>query len=302
MLAHTRIAPEGYPAVRTQAVRELAETDLQQAIGLLSNDPLHGVHLRSMLEDNGLSHPTNRGRFYGYFEDEQLVGLALLGHAIMIYARPEVEPESLAFFAKKAMETNVTGNVIYGPFHQVEAFWSHLEKWGRESRMVRDLRWYVCRKPHLAVESLQLRRASLDELEPIIEAQAKMFEEETGTDPRTADPEGFRRRVAERIERNRTWVKIENNEVIFKAELQSVSPEVVYLEGVWTREDQRTKGIAKSCLTELAHRLLRQHKMLCLAVEPEEEFAIKLYEQVGFVHTEQFQARYLKPQPPKGAC
>jgi predicted GNAT family acetyltransferase len=161
--------------------------------------------------------------------------------------------------------------------------------------MVRDLAWFVCQKPRLAVKSLQLRRANQEELEPIADAQAEMFKEATGTDPREADPDGFMRRVAERIERNRTWIKIENNEVIFKTELQSVTPEVVYIEGVWTREDQREQGLAKQCLTELAHRLLKQHKLLCLAVEPEEEAAIKLYEQVGFACAESYQARYLMP-------
>ena len=297
MLAHNLFAYKSHQAIRAQTVRELMEADLKPALGLLSENMLRSIHLRSMLADNGLSHPSNRGHFYGYFEDKQLVGLALLGHAIMIYARPEAEAQALALFAQKVMETNVSGNVIYGPFQQVETFWSHLEKLGRETKMVRNLRWYVCQKPLLPVASLQMRRANLEELEPIAEAHAKMLMEETGTDPRTVDSEGFRRRVAERIGRHRTWIKLENNEVIFKAELQSVSPEVVYLEGVWTHEPQRDKGIAKACLTELVHRLLKQHQLLCLAVEPEEEIAIKLYEQVGFVHAEQYHARYLKPLP-----
>jgi uncharacterized protein len=295
MLAHDLFACERYKPLKAQTVRELLEADLRRALELLGEDPLHGVHLRSMLEDNGLVHPSNRGRFHGYFEDGQLVGIALLGHTIMIYARPEAEHEALAFFAQKANEVKAPGNVIFGPRQQVEIFWSYLADKGRVTKMVRDFGWYVCQKPRLAVESLQLRRANQDELAPIATAQAKMLEEATGTNPNDTDPEGFVQRVAERINRNRTWIRLENNEVIFKTELQSVTPEVVYIEGVWTREDQREQGVAKQCLTELAHRLLRQHKTLCLAVEPKEEAAIKLYEQVGFVCAEYYQARYLMP-------
>ena len=39
-------------------------------------------------------------------------------------------------------------------------------------------------------------------------------------------------------------------------------------------------------MTELVHRLLRQHKAVCLLVEPEEKAAIKVYEHAGFVYGE----------------
>ena len=295
MLANHLFAFEGYHAVRTQTARELLAADVPPALSLLAERPLRSVHLRSMLMDNGLSHPSNRGRFYGYFENNQLVAVALLGHAIMIYARPESEDAALQYFAQQMVEHNVTGNVVFGPKAQVEAFGAHLAKLGRATKMVRDLKWYVCTKASQSLTSLQLQRANLEELEPVAQAQAEMFQEATGTDPKAADPEGFVRRVAERIERNRTWIKLESGEVIFKTELQSVTPEAVYIEGVWTREDQRSQGVAKSCFNELVHRLLKKHQMLCLAVEPEEEAAMKLYEQVGFKYAESYQARYLMP-------
>ncbi len=295
MLANHLFAFEGYHAVRTQTARELLAADVLPALSLLAENPLRSVHLRSMLADNGLSHPSNRGHFYGYFENNQLIAVALLGHAIMIYARPESEAAALQYFAQQVIENDVTGNVIFGPKAQVEAFGAHLAELGRATKTVRDMKWYVCTKANQPLASLQVQRANSEDLAPIAQAQAEMLIEATGTDPRVADPEGFARRVAERIERNRTWIKLESGEVVFKTELQSVTPEAVYIEGVWTREDQRSQGVAKSCLNELIHRLLKQHLMLCLAVEPEEDAAIKLYEQIGFKYAECYQARYLKP-------
>ncbi len=295
MYAHHLFAFEGYQAVRSQAARALLDTDLSAALSLLAENPLRSVHLRGLLLDNGLSHPSNRGRFYGYFENHQLVAVALLGHATMIYARPDAEAEALRYFAQQMVEQNVTCNVVFGPKAQVEAFGAYLAELGRGTKMVRDFHWYVCTKAKQSLTSLQLRRANQEELAPVAQAQAEMFQEATGTDPRVADPEGFVRRVAERIERNRTWIKLESGEVVFKTELQSVTPETVYLEGVWTREERRAQGVAKSCLNELMHRLLKQHSSLCLAVEPEEDAALKLYEQLGFQSKERYQARYLKP-------
>jgi hypothetical protein len=295
MFANHLFAFEDYPVVCSQESRELLEADLPSVWQLLAENPLRSVHLRGLLLDNGLSQTSNRGNFYGYFENNQLVAVALLGHATMIYARPAAEAEALRYFAQQMVEQRVTCNVVFGPKAQVEAFGAYLAELGRGTKMVRDLHWYVCNKATQPLTSLQLRRANQEEITPVAQAQAEMFQEATGTDPRVADPEGFIRRVAERIARNRTWIKLESGEVVFKTELQSVTPEVVYLEGVWTREDRRSQGVATSCLNELMHRLLKQHSSLCLAVEPEEEAAMKLYEQLGFQSTERYQARYLKP-------
>lgn len=293
MLAHNLLTLESY-APPAQTGRELQDTDIPAALALLAERPLQGVHLRSLLLDNGLAHAANRGRFFGYFADGVLVGVALLGHATMLYVRPAVEAAALAFFAQRMLAENISSNVIFGPRAQVESFGDLLAAGGRQTKMVRDFSWYVCRQPRLSPHSLQLQRAKLTELEPVAAAQADMFREQTGNDPRATDPTGFQRRVAERIERQRTWIKLTEGEVVFKTELQSVAPEAVYLEGVWTRADQRAQGIAKQCLTELTHRLLRQHQAVCLAAEIAEESACRLYEQVGFVATETYQSRYLQ--------
>ena len=295
MYANHLFAFEGYQSVHSQTARALLDADLDVALNLLAENPMRSVHLRGLLLDNGLWHASNRGSFYGYFENNQLVAVALLGHATIMYARPDSEAEALRYFAQQMVEQNVTCNVVFGPKAQVEAFGAYLAELGRGTKMVRDMHWYVCTKTTQSLTSLQLRRANQEELEPVAQAQAEMFQEATGTDPRVADPEGFIRRVAERIDRNRTWIKMESGEVVFKTELQSVTPEAVYLEGVWTREDHRVQGVAKSCLNELMHRLLKQHSLLCLAAEPKEEAAMKLYEQLGFQSTERYQARYLKP-------
>jgi len=276
---------------RHREVRELSEIDRAQVLELLSEDPLRGVILRGMIEDHGISHSAHRGRFFGYYEDNRLAGLALLGHHILIYA----EDVALPFFAQTAVEIQAKGHMILGPQPQVEAFWQLLSQYGRETKLVSQQLWYVCRQPQASLQQMQLQRANLAELDVVADAHAEMACESSGTDPRVSDPAGFRHRVAERIERKRVWVKIQDGKVVFKADLVSITAEAVYLEGVWTHPDYRGRGIAKSCMTELVHRLRREHQTVCLLVEPEEKAAIKVYEHVGFVHCEDYQARFLKP-------
>ncbi len=273
-------------------VRELDELDYRQALALLAEHPLEGVHLESLINDHGLTSPALRGRFFGYFEQDRLTGIALIGHQIMFCAPDAAIPQ----LARTAATSGLRNAVIFGPRQQVEMFWQHYAAQGRKLKMQRDFYWYVCEAPAHPIRQFQLVLATPEHLEAVLEAQATTFIEATGTDPRQTDPEGFRRRTLERIERGRTWIKLEDNTIVFKAELQSVTPDVIYLEGIWTNPNYRQRGIARECVVELTHRRLRKQQVLCLAVEPEETIAMQIYQHAGFRHQADYQARYPLPQ------
>ena len=91
-------------------VRELDELDYRQALALLTEYPRQGVHLESLITDHGLTSPALRGRFYGYFEHDKLVGIALIGHQIMFCAPDEAIPA----LAHTATTAGVSTSVIFG--------------------------------------------------------------------------------------------------------------------------------------------------------------------------------------------
>src|ERR1041384_5448361 len=91
-------------AVARRVVRELAEADRAPVLELLTTDPLQGVPLRSRIEDYGIRSPKHRGLLFGFFEDDRLAGVALLGHAILLFTRPESEEAALRCFARAAAE------------------------------------------------------------------------------------------------------------------------------------------------------------------------------------------------------
>jgi ribosomal protein S18 acetylase RimI-like enzyme len=277
-------------AERRREVRELCEADCPIVTRLLAEDTLRGVHLLGMIEEHGINHPAHRGRFYGYFEDDCLRNVALLGHHILIYSEVGLE-----YLAAKAYEIAASGSLILGPTRQVEEFWSHLSAYGRQTRMLRPQYWMVCRETYLPMQKLQVQVASLDNLEEIVETQAELVRAQSGIDPRSRDAAGFHRRVRERIQRHRTFVKMQDGKVVFKAELVSETEDVAYLESIWTHPDYRGKGIATSCLNELMRRFLNGGKTIAILVEPEEETALCIYERIGFIYEEDYQARFLKP-------
>ena len=279
------------PEVEKREVRELHEEDRDEVMSLLHRDPVQSVILRGLILDHGLCAPELRGSFYGYYENNQLVGVALIGHQIVVFG----VDEALPYFAHKAVEVKARGYLMLGPQAQIEALWNHLAQQGRATRRVSAQRLYVCQKPRQTPDRLQLLRANFAELDVIVDAQAEMALEESGLDPRLSDLAGFRHRIAERIERKRVWVKIEEGKVIFKADLFSDTPETVYLEGIWVHPEYRQRGIAKSCMEELVQRLLKDHQAVCLIANEEETAAHRVYEHAGFTQVAAYEARFLAP-------
>jgi len=74
---------------------------------------------------------------------------------------------------------------------------------------------------------------------------AAIAESESGVNPLQSDPVGFRNRCARRIEQERVWVVVRDGRLVFKADVQSESDQVAYLEGIYVApEDSRAMGLA----------------------------------------------------------
>src|SRR5205823_10612756 len=71
-----------------------------EAIAFLAARPVHTVFLSTLIRDNGLVSPLNRGTFYGCRAARgRLTGLALIGHATIIETADDA---ALALFAQLA--------------------------------------------------------------------------------------------------------------------------------------------------------------------------------------------------------
>jgi len=127
-----------------------------------------------------------------------------------------------------------------------------------------------------------LRLATLDDLDLVAPAQAEMAFLESGVNPLESDPQGFRQRCAHRISQGRTWVLIENGQLIFKAEIQGETSEMSYLEGIYVAPESRGYGYGRRCLTQLCDILLTRAGAICLLVDERNEAAHKFYQKLGF--------------------
>jgi predicted GNAT family acetyltransferase len=128
----------------------------------------------------------------------------------------------------------------------------------------------------------QLRRAVSDELQELMAVHAQLALAESGVDPLEVDPQGFKQRCARRIQQGRTWVHSDGERLIFKADVISVTPQTIYLEGVYVAPEDRLNGYGVRCLSALSRQLLTQTKSICVLLNEQNQAAQALYRKAGY--------------------
>jgi predicted GNAT family acetyltransferase len=270
----------------------LAADDRDEVLTFLSERPIHTVAMAGFIRDNGVISEYNRGTFYGCRDlGGQLEGVALIGHAILIEARSERAIRALAELAKGVNGTHM----IMAEEKSVATFLKYYieasQEFARESQQVLlELQW-----PLQNLEEVEgLRLGTLSDLDLVVPVHAAMSFDESGVDPMTTDAVGFANRCARRLQRNRTYVLVENNELLFKADVIAETPEATYLEGVWASPKISGNGCARRCLTQLAKILLGRTKSICLLSNIENEKAQAFYLKSGFTRRGIYDSIFVK--------
>jgi hypothetical protein len=264
----------------TVTVFELTEEDRNEVIAFLAERPTHTVCMTGFIRDNGLVSPLNRGTFYGCRNSEdRLEGVALIGHATLVEARTSRAMREFGLVA----QTHKRTHMIMGEVDAVEEFWNYYADEGQEMRRAcRELLFELRHAMEVPEDAQQMRTATLEDLDKILPVQAAMAEFESGVSPLDVDPDGFRARCARRIELGRVWILEENGELLFKADIQADTPDVIYLEGIWVAPAERGKGIGRKCLRQLCRNLLTRSKSVCLLVNEESQRAHTFYRMCNF--------------------
>lgn len=279
VMAGGQFLPEAGLPLTTQ---ELAEAEREEVLAFLAERPVHTVCMAGLIRDNGLESPHNRGTFYGCRNSEgRLEGVALVGHHTLCEARTRRARRELALAAQVSTRTHL----IMGLAEEVEEFWSHYADEGQQMRRAcRELLFELTRAVECGAEVGDLRVAVAADLDAIVPVHAGLCEAESGVNPLDTDPEGFRARCLRRIEQGRTYVLMsEDGRLLFKADVQSHTPEVIYLEGVYVHPSERGTGLGRRCLTQLTRSLLlHSTRKICLLANEENPAAHTFYRMCGF--------------------
>jgi len=282
---------DAFPRDEPCLITELNPADESEVFEFLAARTIHTVFMASMIRDNGLVSPRNRGSFYACRDRYgRLEGVGLLGHATVIEARSE---NSLAQFARMARNC-LNAHLIRGEQETTQSFWRLYANSGQKARLIsRELLFELKLASTIEGES-DLRAATLNDLDKVMAVNASIAVHEAGVNPQQNDPGGFRSRTARRIEQGRVWVWTQDDRLIFKADVVAVTPQVTYLEGVHIHAEERRKGYGLRCLAHLSIMLLERSESICLTVNEKNKTALKFYEKAGYQFHSNYETIYLR--------
>ena len=271
-------------------VTEASPGSEERILAALSPDSLTNVILAGFIRDNGLINPLNRGRFYTCRDEKNSVeGVALIGHTILFEAFSERAIQAFAAFARRESSPHL----LMGEHTAVERFWSYYSSDDESPRLVCPIVFLQRREPfQKQIEVADLRPATREDLEQVVQAQAAMVLEISGVDPLKKDPAGFRERYLRRIEKKRVWVVIENGRLIFKTDIIADTPQATYIEGIYVSPEERGKGIGRRYVTALGRILLKSRNAIYLFVEDQNTRTKSFYLNLGFTAAGQYDLLY----------
>jgi uncharacterized protein len=266
-------------------VDRMTDADAPEVLSFLSLRPVHTVVMKSFITDNGLESDLNRGDFFGYRNAcGVLEGVALIGHSTLVEARTDDAMHSLAIVARRSA-TPI--HLIMSDGIAAESFWKYYSGNSSQPRLICDEELFEMSFPFLVKECpWEVRYATLEDLEPVAEAQSQVALLESGVDPIVRDREGFLRRVARRIEQNRVFVVVENGRLLFKVDVVAQTDDVAYLEGVYVDAGHRGLGMGSGCLAEVGLRLLNEVENVCLLSNVKFASAHRSFLKAGFRNTD----------------
>ena len=251
-----------------------------EALAFLAERPAHTFGMAGWIRENGILSPHNRGTFFASRNEMgQLDGIAMIGHNTMFEARSD---GALKGFAKIALSCPNVFRVL-GEWDKVERFTEFLTNHGRTVRLECREHLFEKRWPVEILDPVPgLRLATPSDLDLIAPVHAQMAFEDSGVNPLEVDPVGFRQRCARRIHKGKTWVWLQDGRLVFKADLVSDTPEVIYLEGIWVNPADRGKGYGQRCLSQLVREFLNRAPSVILLVNKDFERALNFYQKAGF--------------------
>ena len=251
-----------------------------EALAFLSERPVDNVIMSGFIRDNGVVSPQNRGRFFGCWNGAgALEGVALLGRGVSFDSRSDAATELFASLARKFPAPHL----LMGESNRVQSFWGYYAPGGARPRKLRDVTILEQRGPSADCEEVRgLRLARPEEADEVAALHAELVREETGIDPLLTEPGDFRLRCLRRIERLRTWVWSEGGQIVYKADVVALTPEVAYVEGVYVSLDERGKGHGRRCLSQMGRELLKRVGSVCLFADEENSRARDFYLSVGY--------------------
>jgi len=268
--------------LRTASVRVLDNRDLSAARRLLATNPVENVFPASRVEVAGLDSLRLGAEVWGYPASGPLESLCYSG-ANLVPVQPD--RHAVRAFAEHARRRGRRCSSLLGTAHAVEPLWAELAPaWGPPRSVRRRQPLLLLDSPPALAGDPLVRRVRPDEVDVLLPAAIAMFTEEVGVSPLSNDGGAlYRTRVQQLVQAGRAFARIENGEVVFKAEVGETTAAACQIHGVWVHPAVRGRGLGTAGMAAVAAEALRSiAPLVSLYVNDFNAAARASYAKVGF--------------------
>lgn len=227
------------------SVRPITVRDASALASLLAADPVAHCFVASRVRIAGADPWRLGGDLLGYFDDAGLQSAVFLGANLVPVA---TSAASRAAFADRLRPRGRRCSSLVGPAEEVLDLWRLLEPaWG-PAREVRTRQPLMLLDSEPVVRADPLVRASVPaDLDLLVPACVAMFTGEVGVSPTVGGAAyAYRARISEIVDDRRSFSRIDDGVVVFKAEVGAVSADVCQVQGVWVDPSRRGQRLSES--------------------------------------------------------
>ncbi|MFH0242131.1 GNAT family N-acetyltransferase [Streptomyces sp. HK10] len=267
----------------TTTTRVVEPHELDDALTVLDREPVNNAFVAARVRVSGLDPWRLGGEMWGWYHRGRLESLCYAGANLVPVCAGR---EAVRAFADRARRQGRRCSSVVGPAGPTAALWARLEPhWGpaREVRRHQPL-MVADRMPAGIRPDPYVRRVRKDEMDVLMPACVAMFTEEVGVSPLAGDGGLiYQARVAELVGAGRSFARIEDGRVVFKAEIGAVTPRACQIQGVWVAPEHRGRGLSVAGMAAvLRYALTEVSPVVSLYVNDYNTAARAAYRRVGF--------------------
>ncbi|MGQ0632940.1 MAG: GNAT family N-acetyltransferase [Sporichthyaceae bacterium] len=273
----------------TATMRVLSAEDLPAAMRVLARDPVANVYVASRLLTAGLGTVQGGIEVWGYDLHGDAPALCYVGANVVPV---QAHPAAVDAFAERAARLSRRCSSIVGDAAAVTRLWEQLAPvWGpaREVRASQPV-MATCVDAVGVAPDPAVRLVRPHELDALVPACIAMFTEEVGVSPLGGDGGLlYRARVRELIDSGRSFARIENGRVLFKAEIGAATAAACQVQGVWVDPAYRGQGLGAAGMAAVVNLARRRiAPTVSLYVNDFNTAARATYRRVGFAEVGTF--------------
>ncbi len=264
------------------SVRPLSRNDIFQVKNIALRDEISNCFIINRLEELE-NYTWNLQNEFLVFEENGKIESALYFGVNIIPLN--TQEKSQVQFAQYLLELPKRISSIVGPKTEVISLWQFLKPFMPQPREIRDTQpLLVIDDSPLVAPDQFVQPALMRDLDALFPACVSMFTEEVGVSPvGEISEKSYRNRISDVINQRKMFARIEDNQVIFKAEIGISTKTVCQVQGVWVPPHLRGRNLGKAGMASVVN-FARQNfaPKVSLYVNDYNHRAQSVYKSVGF--------------------